>query len=96
MRLRFVAAGTVAGCASGPWGVTHASHKGAAEGTEDFVHLGRVRRLGLRLSADGGLQLLAQCQGRTWWIAKTGHRLGARGVSAVRSRMASNCCWPSR
>ena len=62
MRLCVAAAGPVAGCGSGPWGVTHASHKGAAEGTEDFVHQGRVRRLGLRLSADGGLQLLAQCQ----------------------------------
>ena len=31
-----------------------------------------------------------------WWIAKTGDRLGAVGVSAVRSGMASNCCWPSR
>ena len=30
VRLRVVAAGPVAGCGSGPWGVTHASHKGAA------------------------------------------------------------------
>ena len=47
---------------SRPWGVSHASHKGAAEGTEDFVYKGRVCRLGLRLSVDGGLQLLAQRQ----------------------------------
>ena len=47
---------------SGPWGVSHAPHEGAAEGTEDFVHKARVCRLGLRLSADGGLQLLAQRQ----------------------------------
>ena len=47
---------------SGPWGVSHAPHKGAAEGTEDFVHKGRVCRLGPRLSADGGLQLLAHRQ----------------------------------
>ena len=35
---------------------------------------------------------------RIWWIAKTGHRLGAVGVSAVCSRwgMASSCCRPSR
>ena len=33
---------------------------------------------------------------RILWIAKTGHRLGAVGVSTVRSGMASNCCWPSR
>ena len=33
-----------------------------------------------------------------WWIAQPGHRLGAVGVSAVRSRwgMASSCCRPSR
>ena len=42
-------------CRSGPRGVTHASHKGAAEGTEDFVHKGRVCCLGLCLSANGGL-----------------------------------------
>ena len=53
----------MAGCGSEPWGVSHTSHKGAAEGTEDFVHKGRVYRLGLRLSADGGLQLIAQRQG---------------------------------
>ena len=47
---------------SGPWGVSDAPHKGAAEGTEDFVHKGRVCRPGLRLSANGGLQLLAQRQ----------------------------------
>ena len=52
----------MAGCGSGPWGVSHASHKGAAEGTEDFVHKGRVCRPGLRLSVDCGLQLLAQRQ----------------------------------
>ena len=44
---------------SGPSGVPHALHEGAAEGTDDFVHKGCVCRLGLRLSADGGLQLLA-------------------------------------
>ena len=33
---------------------------------------------------------------RIWWITKTGHRLGAFGVSAVRSGMASNCYRPSR
>ena len=48
---------------SGPLGVSHALHKGAAEGTEDFVHKGRECRLGLCLSVDGGLQLLAQRQG---------------------------------
>ena len=43
------------------WGFPR-SHKGAAEGTEGFVHKGRVCRLGLRLSVDGGLQLLAKRQ----------------------------------
>ena len=83
---------------SGPWEVLHARQQGAAEGTEDFVHKGRVCRLGLRLSADGALQLLAQRQRPDLWIAKTGHRSGAVGVSAVRSRwgMASSCCRPSR
>ena len=35
---------------------------------------------------------------RIWWITKKGHRLGAVGVSAVRSRwgMAPGCCSPSR
>ena len=57
-----VPAGAVVGRGSGPWGVTPTSYKGAAEGTEDFVHQGRVRRPGLRLSADGGLQLPLQRQ----------------------------------
>ena len=57
-----VAAGPAAGCGSGPWGVSHASHKGAAEGTEDFVHKGRLCRLGLCLCANGVLQSLAQRQ----------------------------------
>ena len=57
-----VAAGPVAGCSLGPWGVSHALHKGAAECTGDFVYRGRVCRLGLRLSVDAGLQLLAQRQ----------------------------------
>ena len=48
--------------AQGPGGFPHASHKGAAEGTENFVHKGRVCRLGLSLSVNGGLQLLAQRQ----------------------------------
>ena len=46
----------------GPSGVCHASNKGAAEGTEDFVHKGRVCSLGLCLSVDAGLQSLAQRQ----------------------------------
>ena len=41
-----------AGGGSGPWGVSHAPHEGAAEGTEDFVYKGRVSRLGLRLRTD--------------------------------------------
>ena len=43
-------------------GVSHASHKGAAEGTEDFVHKGRVCRPGPRRSADGRLSSFAQRQ----------------------------------
>ena len=57
-----VAAGPVVGRGSGPWGVTRTSYRGAAEGTEDLVHQGRVRRAGLRSSADGGLQLPTQRQ----------------------------------
>ena len=57
-----VVAGPVIGRGSGPWGVTRTSYRGAAEGTGDFVHQGRVRRPGLRLSADGGLQLPTQRQ----------------------------------
>ena len=79
VRLRVVAAGHVAGCRSGPWGVTHTSHKGAAEGTEDFVHQGRVRRLGLRLSAEGGLQLLAQCQRPDLVDREDGAQVGRSG-----------------
>ena len=96
VRLRVAAAGPVAGCGSGPWGVTHALHKGAAEGTEDFVHQGRVRHLGLRLSADGGVQLLAQCQRPDLVDREDEAQVGRSGVSAVRSGMASNCCRPSR
>ena len=62
MRLCVVAAGPVAGCGSGPWEASHASHKGTAEGTEDFVHKGRMCRLGLRLSAVDGLQSFVQHQ----------------------------------
>ena len=47
---------------SGPRGVSHVPHEGAAEGTGDLVHKGGVCHLGFRLSADGGLQLLAHCQ----------------------------------
>ena len=83
---------------SGPPGVSHAPHEGAAEGTEDLVDKGCLRCLGFRLSADGGLQLLAHRSAWIWWIAKTGHMLVTVGVSTVRSRwgMASSCCRPSR
>ena len=76
--------------------VSHASHKGAAESTEDFVHKGRVCRLGLRLTANGELQLLAQRQRPDLVDHEDGHRLGAVGLSAVHSGTASNCCRPSR
>ena len=79
VRLRVVAAGPVAGCGSGPWGVTHTSQKGAAEGTEDFVHKGRACRLGLRLSADCGLQLLSQCQCPDLVDREDGARVGRSG-----------------
>ena len=46
----------------GPWAVPQTLHEGAAEGTEDLVHTGWVRCLGLRLSADGGQQLSAHRQ----------------------------------
>ena len=62
-------------------GVSHALHKGAAEGTEDFVHKGRVCRPGLHLSADGGLLSFAQRQrpdlaDRGVRQHSRGHRLG--------------------
>ena len=62
-------------------GVSHASHKGAAEGTEDFVHKGRACRPGPRLSADGGLLSFAQRQrpdlvDRGVRQHSRGHRLG--------------------
>ena len=62
-------------------GVSHASHKGAAEGTEDVVHKGRVCRPGLRLSTDGGLPSFAQRQrpdlvDRGVRRHSRGHRLG--------------------
>ena len=43
-------------------GFPHASHRGAAEGTEDFVNKGRACSPGLRRSADGGLLSFAQRQ----------------------------------
>ena len=58
-------------------GVSHASHKGAAEGTADFVHKGCVWRLGLRLNANGGLQSLAQSQLPD--LADRGARSNSRG-----------------
>ena len=61
--------------------VTHASNKGAAEGTEDVVHQGRVHRLSLRLSADGGLQLLAQCQRPDLVDHEDGAQVGRSGGS---------------
>ena len=74
-----VAAGPVAGCGSGPWGVSHPLHKGAAEGTEDFVHKCRVCRLGLHLTANGGLQLLAQRQGPDLVDREDGAQVGRSG-----------------
>ena len=64
---------------SGPWGVLHVPHEGAAEATKDFVHKCRVFRLGLRLSADGGLQLLAQRQRRDLVDCEDGAQVGCSG-----------------
>ena len=64
---------------SGPLGVSHASHKDAAEGTEDFVQRCRVCRLGLRLSVDGGLQLLAQRQRPDLVDREDGAQVGRSG-----------------
>ena len=74
-----VAAGPVVGRGLGPWGVTHTSYKGAAEGPENFVHKGRVRRPGLRLSADGGLQLPAQRQCPDLVDCEDGAQVGLSG-----------------
>ena len=65
--------------AQSPWWVTHASHKGAVERTKDFVHKGRVWRLGLRFSEDGGLQLLAQCQRPDLVDREDGAQVGRSG-----------------
>ena len=64
---------------SGPSGVSHAPHEGAVEGTEDFVHKGRVCRLGLRLSADGGLHSLAQRQRPDLVDREEGAQVGRSG-----------------
>ena len=64
---------------SGPWGVSHVPHKGAAEGTEDFLHKSRVCLLGLPLSADGGLQLLAQRQRPDLVDREDGAQVGRSG-----------------
>ena len=61
---------------SGAWGVSHAPYEGAAEGTEDLVHKGRVCRLGFRVSADGGLQLPAHRQRPDLVDRKDGARVG--------------------
>ena len=50
-------------------GVPHASHKGAAEGTEDIVHKGPACRPGLRRSADGRLPSFVSASAHIWWIA---------------------------
>ena len=57
----------------------HAPHEGAAEGTEDFVHKRRVCRLGLRLSVNGGLQLLAHRQGPDLVDREDGAQVGRCG-----------------
>ena len=90
MRLCVVAAGPVAGCGSGSWGVSHASHKGAAEGTEEFVHKGRVCRPGLRLSAGGRLPSFAQRQRPD--LADRGDRQRSRGHRLGRGPRAFG--WP--
>ena len=54
--------GCVPGTAQGPGGASHASHRGAVEVTEVCVHKGWACRPGLRLSADGRLQSIAQPQ----------------------------------
>ena len=64
---------------SGPWGVSHALHRGAAEGAEDLVHKGRVCCLGLRLSVEDGLQLLAQCQRPDLVDRENGAQVGRSG-----------------
>ena len=64
---------------SGPWGASHAPHEGAAEGTEDFLHKGRVCCLGLCLSADGGLQLLALRQRQDLVDREDGAQVGPSG-----------------
>ena len=60
--------------------VSQTPHKGAAEGTEDFVHKGRMCHLGLRVSANGGLQLLVQRQRPDLVDHEDGAQVGRSGV----------------
>ena len=73
-------------CGAGPWGVSYTPHKGAAEGTDDFVHKGCVCCLGFCLSTDGGLQLPAHRQRPDLVDCEEGAQVGRCGVSAIRSR----------
>ena len=55
----------------------------------------RALRRALRISC---CSCSPSASARIWWITKKGHRFGAVGVSAIRSRwgMAPGCCSPSR
>ena len=53
----------------GPGGLPARRTRALRAGTEDSVHQGRVRRLGLRLSADGGLQLPTESKKKCFSIA---------------------------
>ena len=64
---------------SGPLGVSHTPHEGAAEVTENFVHKGCVCRLGFRLSADGGLQVPAHFQRPDHVDCENGAQVGRCG-----------------
>ena len=49
-------------------GVSHASHKGAAEGTENFVHKGRACRPGPVVVRMAGCRRSPSASARIWWI----------------------------
>ena len=69
---------------SGPWGVSDTPYEGAAEGGQDLVHKGRMHRLASVSLRIAGCSCPPIASAQIWWIAKTGHRLVAVGVSAVR------------
>ena len=94
MRLCVVAAGPVAGCGSGSWEVSHASHKGAAEGTEDFVHKGRVCRPASVSVRVAGCRRLPSASAWIWQIAVFDNAPVVIGSAVGPARLAGSFARP--